>query len=126
MAETSCGDRTRAWAAGEQYRAHLGGPGAAEQSRQLVERALAIRRNLAAANPGDLNLQFDLLDTIVNVATIYYVAGDLDRALQLQQLGLQIEERLAANHHSEELQHYLTSHLFIFWAAGYLLAGCPR
>jgi len=96
---------------GEQYRAHLGGAGAAEQSRQLLERALAIRRNLAAGNPGDLNLQFDLLDTIVNVATIYYVAGDLDRALQLQQLGLQIEERLAVSHHSEELQYRTASTL---------------
>ena len=41
------------------------------------EKALAIRRNLVAANPRDPNLQFELLGTMLNLARISEQFGDL-------------------------------------------------
>ncbi|MGB6472575.1 MAG: serine/threonine-protein kinase [Candidatus Sulfotelmatobacter sp.] len=88
---------------GEERYPHLGGAGSAEQAKQLCDKALAIRRNLAAASPGDPSLQFDLIETMMIVAEMYYQVGDIDGALDLQQQRLAIEERLAARHNSEDL-----------------------
>jgi serine/threonine protein kinase len=88
---------------GEERYPHLGGAGSAEQAKQLCDKALAIRRSLAAANPGDPSLQFDLIETMMTVAEMYYQLGDIDGALDLQQQRLSIEDRLAASHNSEDL-----------------------
>jgi tetratricopeptide (TPR) repeat protein len=89
----------------------LGGTGSFQQANDLYEKALVIRQNLAAANPGDLSLQFDLLGAMLNVARIYEQFGDLDRALHLQQQRLEIEERLQASHDSEELRYNIAATL---------------
>jgi eukaryotic-like serine/threonine-protein kinase len=95
----------------EERYAHLGGAGSAKQAQQLYEKALAIRQQLAAANPGDLSLQTDLLDTMWDVADMYGDQGDLDRQLEIHQQRLAIEEHLAASHDSEELRHDIAGSL---------------
>ena len=95
----------------EEGHPHLGGTGSFQQADELYRKALMIRQNLAAANPGNLSLQFDLLGTILNVARIYEQFGDLDRALDLQQHRLEIEERLKVNHDSDELQYNIAASL---------------
>lgn len=89
----------------EEGHPHLGGTGSFQKADELYKKALVIRQNLAAANPGNLSLQFDLLGTMLNVARIYEQFGDLDRALDLQQQRLEIEERLKVTHDSDELQY---------------------
>jgi eukaryotic-like serine/threonine-protein kinase len=96
---------------GEERNPHMGGTGSFQQAKQLYEKALAIRHRLAAANANDVTLQFELIGTMLNVATIYYQLGDLDRALDLQQQRLAIEQRLAASHDSEELQYEIAGSL---------------
>jgi len=85
------------------FHPHTGGTGSLQQADELFEKALQIRRRLVSSNPGDLSMQFDLLGSMLNVAGVYEERGDLDRALDLQQQRLEIEERLAAKHDSEEL-----------------------
>jgi len=96
---------------GEERNPHMGGTGSFQQAKQLYEKALAIRQKLAAANATDVTLQFELIGTMLNVATIYYQLGDLDRALDLQQQRLAIEQRLAASHDSEELRYNIAASL---------------
>ena len=88
----------------EENHPHLGGTGSGQQAQQLYEKALAIRQRLAAASPGDLSLQFDLLGTMRNLASIYTQLGDFDRALDVHQQRLKIAEGLAAVHDSEKLK----------------------
>ena len=90
---------------GEDLRPHLGGAGSVQEAEQVFEKALAIRRSLAAAHPADLSLQFDLLQTMLHAATAIGEQGDLDRAMDLQKERLQIEQRLAANHDSEDVEY---------------------
>jgi len=93
------------------FHPHTGGTGSLQQANELFEKALEIRRRLVSSNPGDLTLQFDLLGSMLNVAGVYEERGDLDRALDLQQQRLEIEERLAAKHDSEELRSAIGSSL---------------
>ncbi len=93
------------------FHPHLGGTGSLQQADELFEKALAIRRRLASSNPGDMSLQFDLLGSMLNVAGVYEERGDLDRALDLQQQRLQIEEQLSAKHESEQLKSAIGSSL---------------
>ncbi len=95
----------------EEGHPHLGGTGSFEHANELYEKALVIRQNLAAANPDDVSLQFDLLGTKLNLARIYEQFGDLDRALDLQQQRLETEERLKASHDSEELRYNIAASL---------------
>jgi non-specific serine/threonine protein kinase/serine/threonine-protein kinase len=86
------------------FHPHTGGTGSLQEANKLFEKALEIRRRLASSNPEDMSLQFDWLASMLNVAAIYEERGDLDRALDLQQQRLEIEERLAAKHDSAELR----------------------
>ncbi len=95
----------------EEGHPHLGGTGSFQQANELYEKALAIRQNLAATNPGDVTLQFELLGTMLNVARIYEQFGKLDRALDLQQQRLEIEKRLQATHDSEDLRYNIAASL---------------
>ena len=95
----------------EEGHPHLGGTGSYEQANELYEKALAIRQKLAAANPGDVNLQLDLLGTMLNVARIDEQFGELDRALVLQQQRLGIEQQLAKSHDSEDLRYNIAASL---------------
>jgi len=95
----------------EEGHPHLGGTGSFQQANELYDKALVIRQKLAAAAPGDVSLQFDLLGTMLNLARIYEQFGDLDRALDLQQRRLQIEERLQASHDSQELRYTIAASL---------------
>lgn len=89
----------------EEGHPHLGGAGSFQQANDLYEKALAIRQKLAAAQPGDSSLQFELLASMLNIARIDEQSGDLDRALALQKERLEIEERLARSQDSEELRY---------------------
>jgi eukaryotic-like serine/threonine-protein kinase len=91
---------------GEEQGPHVGGPGSFQEARRLFEKALAIRQRLAEANPGDLSRQYDLLQTMIYVSTANYELGDLDRALDVDQQRLSIQEQLAASHDSEDLRYY--------------------
>ena len=93
------------------FHPHMGGTGSFQQANELFEKALVIRQSLAASNPEDLSLQFDLLGSMLNVAAIYEQLGDLDRALDLQQQRLEIEQRLAASHDSEEIRYNIAGSL---------------
>jgi non-specific serine/threonine protein kinase/serine/threonine-protein kinase len=95
----------------EEGHPHLGGTGSFQQANELYEKALAIRQKLAAANPGDVNLQLELLGTMLNVARIDEQFGELDRALALQQQRLEIEEQLAKIHDSEDLRYNIAASL---------------
>jgi serine/threonine protein kinase len=95
----------------EEGHPHLGGTGSFQQANELYEKALGIRQNLAATNPGDISLQSDLLGTMLNVARIDEQFGALDRALDLQQQRLEIEERLKATHDSEDLRYNIAASL---------------
>jgi eukaryotic-like serine/threonine-protein kinase len=95
----------------EEGHPHLGGTGSFQSANELYEKALAIRRNLAAADPHDPNLQFELLGTMLNLARILEQFGDLDRALALQQQRLEIEQRLAASHDSADLRYNIAASL---------------
>jgi serine/threonine protein kinase len=90
---------------------HLGGTGSFQQANELYEKALEIRQKLAATTPGDVNLQTELLGTMLNVARIYEQFGELDRALDLQQRRLEIETRLQATHDSEDLRYNIAATL---------------
>jgi serine/threonine protein kinase len=90
---------------------HLGGTGSFQQANELYAKALEIRQNLAAATPGDVSLQSELLGTMLNVARIYEQFGELDRALDLQQRRLEIETRLQATHDSEDLRYNIAATL---------------
>jgi eukaryotic-like serine/threonine-protein kinase len=93
----------------EEGHPHLGGTGSYQQASELYEKALAIRKKLAAANPGDPNLQLELLGTMLNVARIDEQFGELDRALALQQQRLQIEVQLAKNYDSDDLRYNIAA-----------------
>jgi non-specific serine/threonine protein kinase/serine/threonine-protein kinase len=93
------------------FHPHMGGTGSLQRAYEFFEKALDIRRRLASSNPGDLSLQFDLLGSMLNVAGVYEERGELNRALDLQQKRLEIEERLAAKHDSEELRSAIGSSL---------------
>lgn len=95
----------------EENHPHLGGAGSSQQAKHLFEKALAIRQRLAAANPGDLGMQSDLLGTMALVGAIHYQLGDFDGAADLGQQRLKLEERLAATHDSEQLQHDIADSL---------------
>jgi non-specific serine/threonine protein kinase/serine/threonine-protein kinase len=95
----------------EEGHPHLGGTGSFQQANELYEKALAIRQKLATANLGDLNLQLELLGTMLNVARIDEQFGELDRALALQQQRLEIEEQLAKSHDSEDLRYNIAASL---------------
>jgi non-specific serine/threonine protein kinase/serine/threonine-protein kinase len=95
----------------EEGHPHLGGTGSFQQANELYEKALAIRERLATKNPGDVNLQLELLGTMLNVARIDEQFGELDRALVLQQQRLEIEEQLARSHDSEDLRYNIAASL---------------
>ena len=95
----------------EEGHPHLGGTGSFQQASDLYDKALAIRQKLAAAHPGDPNLQLELVATMLNVARIEEQFGDLDRALALQQQRLEIENRLEATHDSEDLRYNIAASL---------------
>ena len=95
----------------EEGHPHLGGTGSFQSANELYEKALTIRRNLAAADPRDPKLQFELLGTMLDLARISQQFGDLDRALALQQQRLEIERRLTANHDSPDLRYNIAASL---------------
>jgi serine/threonine protein kinase len=95
----------------EEGHPHLGGTGSFQSANELYEKALAIRRNLAVADPRDPNLQFELLGTMLNLARIFEQFGDLDRALALQRQRLEIEQRLTASHDSADLRYNIAASL---------------
>ncbi len=95
----------------EEGHPHLGGRGSFQSANDLYEKALVIRRKLAAADPGDPALQLELLGTMLNLARILEQFGDLDRALALQQQRLEIEQRLAATHDSPDLRYNIAASL---------------
>jgi eukaryotic-like serine/threonine-protein kinase len=98
----------------EEGQARLGGTGAFQQAHELYTKALTIRQKLAAANPDDVTLQMDLLGTMLNMAAIYTALGDPDRALDLQQQRLEIEQKLQVRHDSEDLGYKIAgSHIGI-------------
>jgi eukaryotic-like serine/threonine-protein kinase len=70
---------------GAQLTAHLGGPGSLQNARKSFEKALTILRQLAAAEPGDRNLQADLIHTEAEISSTYLFEGDLDRVLSTDQ-----------------------------------------
>lgn len=95
-----------------------------QEAKQLYEKALGIRQKLAAANPGDTNLQVDLLETMTLVGSIHYLLGDLDGAAELGRQRLKMEEQLRANHDSEKLEHEIANTLegngfFEIWLGDY-------
>jgi hypothetical protein len=94
--------------------AHLGGPGSFQQARQLLEKALAIRRGLAAANPADRGLQLDMMETLQDIAEGYQFEGDLPRAIELKRQRLELLERLAARETTENLSYDLGNALAEF------------
>ncbi len=87
--------------------AHLGGPGSFRQARHLFDKALAIRRGLAAANPADRALQLGILETLQDISKVYQFEGDLPRAIELRRQRLELLERLAARDASEDLNYDL-------------------
>jgi eukaryotic-like serine/threonine-protein kinase len=93
----------------EDMHPHLGGTGSLQQAQQLYEKALAIRRRLAAADPANISLQIDLIRTMRNVASIYYQSGDLDRPLEIHLQRLQIAEGLEKSHDSVELKDMIAA-----------------
>ncbi len=68
---------------GAQLTAHLGGSGSLQNARKSYEKALAIRQRLLAANPDNLHLRTDVLNTQVEIAATYFFDGDLKKALAL-------------------------------------------
>jgi non-specific serine/threonine protein kinase/serine/threonine-protein kinase len=108
----------------EENHPHLGGAGSLIEAKQLYEKALGIRRKLAAANPGDASLQVDLLGTMTLVGSIHYLLGDLDGAAELGRQRLKIEEQLRASHDSEKLEYEIADTLvangfFEIWLGNY-------
>jgi non-specific serine/threonine protein kinase/serine/threonine-protein kinase len=96
--------------------AHLGGPGSFQQARQLFEKALAIRRGLAAANPADRAVQLGILETLQDISKVYQFEGDLPRAIELKRQRLELLERLAARGASDDLKYDLGVSLCVFGA----------
>jgi non-specific serine/threonine protein kinase/serine/threonine-protein kinase len=70
---------------GAQLTAHLGGPGSLQNARKSYQKALAIRRQLAAAEPRNRNLQVELIRTQAEINSTYQFEGDLDRVLSADQ-----------------------------------------
>jgi non-specific serine/threonine protein kinase/serine/threonine-protein kinase len=89
---------------GEENHPHLGGAGSFQETKQLYEKALAIRQRLVAEHPDDTSLQVDLIGTMQLVDAIRYQMGDLDGAADVGQRRLLIEERLAKSHDSPKLE----------------------
>ncbi|HKO20452.1 MAG TPA: serine/threonine-protein kinase [Acidobacteriaceae bacterium] len=71
---------------------HLGGPDAFQVMLTSYERALAIRRSLAASNPADPALRKELLESLWDLASVRQAQGELNEALQLQRERLQVIE----------------------------------
>ena len=89
---------------GEENHPHLGSAGSFQETKQLYEKALAIRQRLVAEHPDDTSLQVDLIGTMQLVDAIRYQMGDLDGAADVGQRRLLIEERLAKSHDSPKLE----------------------
>ena len=89
----------------------MGGTGLFRQANELYEKALAIRQTLAAKNPSDAGLQFELLGSMLNIARMYEQFGELDRALDLQQRRLEIQTQLQATNDSEDLRYNIAATL---------------
>ena len=79
---------------------HLGGREAFHVMLTSYERALAIRRGLAAANPADPALRKELLESLWDLASVREAQGKFDEALQLQR------ERLQVIEHSPQPESY--------------------
>lgn len=71
---------------GAQLTAHLGGPGSLQNARRSYEKALEIRRRLAAAEPGNRQLQADVIYAEGQINATYLFEGDLDRALAVDRV----------------------------------------
>jgi eukaryotic-like serine/threonine-protein kinase len=95
----------------EEGHPHLGGVGSFQTAQQLYEKALTIRQRLAAANPRDLSLRFDLNTTMWNVATMYSQLGDEDHALDIHRQRLKLLEELAKSHDSERVRYNIVGTL---------------
>ena len=78
---------------GHPYAANLGDSAGAIQS---YRKALVIRESLATANPGDQDMQRELVGNYIRIANTLEVTADLDGALSAIQKALPIAEKLAA------------------------------
>jgi eukaryotic-like serine/threonine-protein kinase len=84
---------------------HLGGAGSFEQAKELYSKALQIRQKLASRDPENTTLQFELTDTLFNIARIHEQLGDMNGALQFLQRRLAIQEELQRKHDSDTLTY---------------------
>jgi tRNA A-37 threonylcarbamoyl transferase component Bud32/tetratricopeptide (TPR) repeat protein len=90
---------------------HLGGASAARDALESHEKALAIRRRLFDAHPGDTAAQRDLLDSMWAVAGARAIEGDLDGALRMHRQRLGFVEDLLAKRPSTALRYSVAASL---------------
>lgn len=79
---------------GNSYYPNIGDTDASQKSYQ---RSLAIRERLAAAEPGNLELQKELSDSFEGIGDVFITVDDLQNGLDNYQKSLAIREKIAAS-----------------------------
>jgi eukaryotic-like serine/threonine-protein kinase len=85
---------------------------------QSYGKALAIREAAAAANPGDLQIQSDLLNDYFRLSFALNSIGDKKGALNNLDKALPVAQRLAATHGDPQYQDWLAG---VYWQIGNVL-----
>jgi eukaryotic-like serine/threonine-protein kinase len=89
------------------------------EALQSYKKALAIREAAALANPGDLQIQSDLLNEYFHLSFALNSTGDYTEALDDLHKALPVAERLAASHSEPQYQDWLAG---VYWQMGNVLA----
>ncbi len=87
---------------------------------QSFNKALAIRKSLAASNPNDAQINEELLNDYFRMGFVLQDAGDYTAALDDIKQALPLAQRLAAAHPEPRYQEWVAG---IYWLAGHVLAG---
>lgn len=87
-------------------------------ARQSYKKALAIRETAAAANPGDVQIQAELLNDYFHLSFALNSSGDNTEALNNLHKALPLAQRLATTQHDLKYQDWLGG---FYWQIGNVL-----
>jgi non-specific serine/threonine protein kinase/serine/threonine-protein kinase len=87
---------------------------------QSYDKALAIRESAAAANPGDAQINGELLSDYFRLSFVLQDAGDYTTALDHLRKALPLAQKLAAAHADPRSQDTLAG---VYWLTGHILAA---
>ena len=76
--------------------------GRTDESLKSYQGALKIKQTLAQADPGDIQIQFDLVASHRKIGNLHVETGDLEAAKQEYEIGIDVLGQLIAKGHVVE------------------------